>query len=61
MKAPKGSTSLITQHDDLYRVIHSKLCDNTCGNQSAHDITEFCSVNMDVWYYRISVACDVME
>jgi hypothetical protein len=48
MKAPKGSTSLITQHDDLYRVIHSELCDNTCGNQSAHDITEFYSVNLDV-------------
>ena len=31
------------------------------GNQSAHDITEFCSINMDAWYYRISVPCDVME
>ena len=20
-----------------------------------------CSVNMDVWYYRISVECDIME
>ena len=31
------------------------------GNQSAHDITKFCNVSMDVWYYRISVACDIME
>ena len=30
-----------------------------CGNQSAHDITKFCSVNMDAWHYRISVACDI--
>ena len=22
---------------------------------------EFCSVNMDAWYYRISVACDTMD
>jgi hypothetical protein len=22
---------------------------------------EFCSVNMDAWYYRFSVACDIME
>lgn len=47
MKATEGSTSLIAQHYDLYHVINSKLCDNTCGNQNAHDITEFCSVNMD--------------
>ena len=32
-----------------------------CGNQSARGITEFCSVNMDAWYYRIRVACDTME
>ena len=25
------------------------------------DGTEFCSVNMDARYYRISVACDTME
>ena len=30
-------------------------------NQSARDILEFSSVNMDAWYYRNSVACDVME
>ena len=34
---------------------------HTCGDQSACDITEFCSVNMDAWYYRFSVACDTME
>ena len=28
-------------------------------NQNAHDITEFCSLNMDAWYYRISVACNI--
>jgi hypothetical protein len=29
-------------------VVHSKLRSITlCGNQSARDITEFCSVNMD--------------
>jgi hypothetical protein len=32
-----------------------------CGNQSAREITEFCSVNVDPRYYRISVACDIME
>ena len=32
-----------------------------CGNQSARDVTEFCSVNMDAYCYRISVACDIME
>ena len=31
------------------------------GNESARDVTQFCSVNMDEWYYRISVACDTME
>jgi hypothetical protein len=30
-------------------------------HQSARDITEFCSVNMDAWYYRISVACDTIK
>jgi hypothetical protein len=34
---------------------------HTCGNQSAHNITELCSVNMDAWKYRISVACDTLE
>ena len=34
---------------------------HTCGNQSAHDIMEFCSVNMDARYHRISVACDTMK
>ena len=29
----------------------------SCGNQSARDVTKFCSVHMDTWYYRISVAC----
>ena len=33
----------------------------TRSNQSARDIMEFCSVNMDAWYYRISVACDTVE
>ena len=33
----------------------------SCGNQSARDITEFCSVNMDVWYSIISVVCDIVE
>ena len=30
-------------------------------NHSARDITEFCSVNMDAQYYRISAACDTTE
>ena len=37
---------------------HSKLRSITpllCGNQSAHDITEFSSVDMDAWYYRFKV------
>ena len=30
--------------------VHSKLRNiMLCGNQSAYDIKEFCSVNMDVW------------
>jgi hypothetical protein len=33
---------------------------HTYGNQSAHDIMEFCSVNMDASYYRNNVACDIM-
>ena len=42
--------------------MHSKLRSiNQSGNQSACDITEFCSVNIDAWYYRMSVACDIME
>ena len=32
-----------------------------CGNQSACDINEVCSVNMDARYYRTSVSCDIME
>ena len=45
-------------HLRLYTLnsVASHLC-----NQSARDITEFSSVNMDAWYYRISVACDTME
>jgi len=42
--------------------IHSKLRNITlCGNQSARDIKEFSSVNVDVWEKRISVAYDIME
>ena len=35
--------------------LQSKLCSITC------DVMEFCSVNMDAWYYRIRVACDTVE
>ena len=31
------------------------------ATESACDITKFCSVNIDVWYCRISVACDIVE
>ena len=42
--------------------IHPKLRNITlCGNQSARDIKEFSSVNVDVWQKKISVAYDVME
>ena len=34
---------------------------HTYGNQSARDIPEFGRVNMDVWYHRISVACETTE
>jgi hypothetical protein len=41
--------------------LHSKIHNNTCGNQSARDIKELCSVNMDAWRKKINVACDIME
>ena len=53
-----GIVSSICNFESL---IHSKLPSIIYGNQIAHDITEFYSVNMDAWYYRISVACDIME
>ena len=31
------------------------------GNQSARDIIDLCSVNMNAWYYRISGGCDTTE
>jgi hypothetical protein len=42
--------------------LHSKLrSEHIYGNQSAHDVTECCGVNMDAWYYGVSVACDILE
>ena len=38
-------------------MVHIKLRSMT----RAHDIMEFSKVNMDAWYYRISVAWDTME
>ena len=42
--------------------VHSKLHNITCsGNQNAREIIESCGANMDAWYKRISVVCDIME
>ena len=42
--------------------IHSNLFNFThVGNQSACDIKDVSSVNMDAWKYRMSATCDIMD
>ena len=49
---------LIDVDDDTRSVVFNDL---SLHDRSARDITDIYSVNMDVWYCRISVACDIME
>ena len=58
MKVPASQTA--TFENVVYYTLTSVLS-HIYGNQSARDITEICSVNVDAWYYGVSVACDAME
>jgi hypothetical protein len=43
-------------------VVHTKLRSITPVATKLHMMLwSFCSVNMDAWCYRFSVACDIME